>query len=117
MHLTRDSNELLSHRRNSIGFSTLPFAFPNEPSYDLIEGSWNSQLLSIAPDRAVNRVYLGTPTALQILQHRARVIVRGRDQVTIEKRAIVIHCVPQQFDAVCFGHKEGFVNDPIHDLP
>lgn len=83
MHLTRDSNKLLSPRRNSIGFSTLPFAFPNEPSHDLVERSWHSQSLSIAPDRAVNRVYLGAPTALQVLQHRALLIVRERDQVTI----------------------------------
>jgi hypothetical protein len=69
------------------------------------------------PDRAVNRVYLGAPTALQILQHRALVIVRGGDEVTIEERTIVFHSIPQKLDAVCFRHQEGLIDEPIHNVP
>src|SRR5262249_6297256 len=99
------------------GLSTLPFAFPDEPSHDLIERSRDAESLAIAPDRAVNRVYLGAPPALQILQHRVLMIVSGRDKVTIEQRAIFLHRVPQELDAVCFGHEEGLVDEPIHNLP
>src|SRR5262245_28981602 len=91
------------------GLSALPFAFPDEPSHGLIERSGDAQSLSIAPDRSVNRVDLGAMPALQILQHRALVIVRGRDEVTIEQRAIVLHSVPQELDPGCFGHDEGLV--------
>src|SRR5215471_18498688 len=99
------------------GLSTLPFAFPDQPGHDLIERSREAQSLSIAPDRAINRVDLGTMPALQILQHRALMIVRGRDEVTIEQRAIVLHSVPQELDPGCFGHAEGLVDEPIHNLP
>src|SRR5215471_3541103 len=99
------------------GFLTLHFAFPDEPSHDLIERSGDAQSLAIAPDRSVNRVYLGARPALQILKHRALVIVCGRDEVTIEQRAIVLHSIPQEFDPIGFGHDEGLVDEPIHNLP
>src|SRR5262245_26079416 len=117
LHLTRENNELLSPQRNSAVSLTLPFAFPDEPSHDLIERSGDAQSLAVAPDRSVNRVYLGAPPVLQILQHRALVIIGGRDEVTIEQRAIPLHTIPQELDSVCFGHKEGLADEPIHNLP
>src|SRR5262245_47236640 len=55
--------------------------------------------------------------ALQILQHRALVIVGGRDEVTIEQRAILRHTIPRELEYFCLGHKKGLVDEPIHNLP
>lgn len=51
------------------------FFLPDQARHNLVEWRGHLEFFSVAPDLAVDRVDLCAPAALQILEHRASMIV------------------------------------------